>query len=174
MNVKELLPDSAKITGILAADIAMAKPEFIEKILLLAFSETKQYSMRAANTIEIIDSRLPELIKPYYEKIIQHIPTSNIDGVKRCLLKIFTRHLKFKNEETLCALLNLCFDSISSPTESLAVKIYAIDIVYQISNKEPDLKNELILAITDQLDKNSVAFANRGNKILKKLYKETR
>jgi hypothetical protein len=43
-------------------------------------------------------------------------------------------------------------------------------ILYKISKKEPDLKNELIFAIKDQLPKNSVAFRTAGNKILIKLY----
>jgi hypothetical protein len=55
----------------------------------------------------------------------------------------------------------------------VALKAYSLEILYQISNKEPELKNELIFAVLDWSDKNSGAFKTFSEKILKKLYKET-
>jgi hypothetical protein len=48
-----------------------------------------------------------------------------------------------------------------------------VQILYEISKKEKDLKHELIFAIKDQAEKSSGSFSILGNKILKKLYKET-
>jgi len=171
MNIEELIPDSGKQTAIHAANVAMKKPEIIPEILDLAFWNKYQYSTRAANAIEIIDSKMPGLIKPFYSKIINGFTNYKTDGVKRCFLKIFTRHTDIKNEQLLCILLNFCFDALSSSSETVAVKVYSLMILYEISKKEPDLKNELIFAIKDQLPKNSAAFRSIGNKMLKKLYK---
>ncbi|NTW33115.1 MAG: hypothetical protein HGB12_10900 [Bacteroidetes bacterium] len=172
MNIEEILPDSLKLTAIQASDIAIAKPDIIKNFYKLVLLDTYPFSMRAANVIEKIDFKKPELIKPFYHKIIQAFPNFKIEGVRRCLLKIFTRHTDIDEEDLLCELLNFCFDALISPTEGVGAKVYAIDILYQISNKESDIKNELIIAITDQLPKNNPAFRSRGNKILAKLYKE--
>ena len=173
MNIEDLLPDTGKLTAIHAADVAMQKPELITEILKLAFLDKHPISVRAANTIEIIDSQMPELIKPFYNKIIKGFAKYRTGGVIRCLLKIFTRHVDLKDEKLLCLLINICFEKLASADEDVAVKVYSLQILYSFSNKEPDVKNELIFAINDQLPKNSSAFKSIGNKILKKLYKET-
>jgi predicted AAA+ superfamily ATPase len=172
MNIEELLPDTGKLTAIHAADVAMQKPVLIKELLNIAFKDKQPVSLRAANTIEKIDSKMPELIRPYYSKIINSLPKFNTDGVKRCLLKIFTRHTDLK-EDLLCKLIDLCFSYMISPSEPIAIKAYSLQILYSISNKEKDLKNELIFAVRDQMEKNSGSFRAVGNKILKKLYKET-
>jgi len=173
VNLEDLLPDTGKLTAIHAADVAMQRKEIIPELIKLAFNDTYPPSLRAANTIEIIDSQEPDLIEPFYTKMINALNGFKVDGVKRCFLKLFTRHTDLNNEEVLCVLINACFAFVASPDEAVAIKAYSLQILYCISNTEPELKNELIFAILDQLDKNPESFKNLGNKILKKLYKET-
>ncbi|HQH18798.1 MAG TPA: hypothetical protein PKZ43_04525 [Bacteroidales bacterium] len=167
-----LLPDTGKLTAIHAANVIMKSNLLVTPLIDLAFSNQYPLSLRAANTIEIIDSKKPELIKPYYKKIINGFPEYKIIGVKRCLLKIFTRHTDIK-EELVCKLIDFCFAFLSSPKESIAIKAYSLQILYAISNKEDALKKELISVIFDQREKNSTSFYNFGNQFLKKLLKET-
>ena len=47
-----------------------------------------------------------------------------------------------------------------------------MDILYALSNIEPELKKELALIIKRQMPYSPPAFQARGSKILKKLYKE--
>jgi hypothetical protein len=173
MNLEDLLPDTGKLTAIHAADVVMQRRDIIPALIKLAFADKYPISLRAANTVEIIDSQQPFLIQPYYSKMINTLTGFKVDGVKRCFLKIFTRHTDLDNEKLLCALINSCFAFIASHEETVAVKAYSLEILYQISNKEPELKNELIFAILDQSDKNSGAFKTCSEKILKKLYTET-
>ena len=173
INLVELLSDTSRLTAINAADIAIEKKEIIPDLIKLTFTDKYPISLRAANTIEKIDLQVPSLISPYYQKILNALPSFKVEGVRRCLLKIFTRHIELNDEKKICLLINHCFAFISSPEEPIAIKAYSLQILYQISNKEPDLKNELIFAIQNQMDKNSQTFKNLGNKILKKLYKET-
>lgn len=169
MQFRDLLPDTGKLTAIHAADVAIGKKDLIPEILHLAFTEKHPMATRAANTIEIIDSKKPEHIRPHYKKIISAFPSFTIDGQKRCLLKIFTRHVHELNEEQLCALLNFCFDALNSASESIGVKAYSMMILFEISKREPDIKNEFALAISTQIEEGSKAFQNLGSKILKKL-----
>lgn len=168
IDIRELLPDTGKLTAIHAADVAMNKKKLIPEILKIAFADKHPFSTRAANTIEIIDFKKPELIKPYYKKIITGFPDFKVDGVKRCFLKIFTRHVDL-NEELLCRLLNYCFDSVVSSSETVGVKAYSMMILYEISNRIQEIKNELATAISVQLLENSAAIKNTWNKILRKI-----
>ena len=160
MNLEDILPDTGKLTAIHAADVAMQRTDIIPKLIKLAFADTYPLSLRAANTVEIIDSQMPSLIKPYYSKMINALSGFKVDGVKRCFLKIFTRHTDLDNEKLSCILINACFAFLASPEETVAVKVYSLEILYRISNKEPELKNELIFAILDQSDKNSGGIYN--------------
>lgn len=173
MNIEELLSDSSKLNAVHAASVAIENPAVIHGIWEMAVANKPQYSTRAANTIEIIDSKEPQLIRPYYLKIIRKLPGLKSTGAKRCLLKLLTRHTDISNEKLLCDLINFCFNTVISPDEEVAIKVYSVMILYEISKKETDLKNELIFCIKEQLPRNSVAFKSIGNKILKKLYKET-
>jgi len=167
MNIMELLSDSSKLTAIHAGNVAMQKPEIIPLILKLALENKHQYSMRAANTIEKLDFNRPELVKPFYTEIIEALPAIEIQGVQRCFLKLLVRHTNIKNEETLCSLLNFSFDKLSSPTAEVAVKVYAMEILYHISKVEPDLKNELVSVIKAQMTDGSSGFKSCGSRIIK-------
>jgi hypothetical protein len=173
VNLEDLLPDTGKLTAIHAADVAIQRKEIIPRLIKLAFADTYPLSLRAANTVEKIDSQEPDMIQPYYFRMINSLNKFKVDGVKRCFLKIFTRRIDLNNEDVLCTLINASFAFVASPNEAVAIKAYSLQILYKISNKETELKNELIFAILDQLDKNPESFKNLGNKIFKKLYKET-
>jgi hypothetical protein len=63
---------------------------------------------------------------------------------------------------------------LNDPAEAIALKIYAMTILYKISNAYPAIKPELISSIENEIPKNSAAVISRGKRILKKLYKEVK
>lgn len=169
MKLTELLPDTGKRTAIHAAEVAIKNKRLMTQLLHTAFTEKHPMSTRAANTLEIIDHKRPDLIRPLYNKIINAFPSFSVDGQKRCLLKIFTRHVNELDEELLGLLLNVCFNFLSSSSESVGVKAYSMMILFDISKREPDIKNELAVIIQNQFEESSKAFQSLGRKILKKL-----
>ena len=171
MNIEDLLPDSGKLTAIHAAKVVMQKPELITLLFDLAFIDKKQFSMRAANVIQIIDSIDDSLIRPFYPNIIRGFEEFRIDGVKRCFLKLISNHVDIPSEDLLGILVNYCFSKASS-SDPVAIKVYSILILYNLSLVEPDLTNELVLIVEDQIPKNSPAFANFGKKIITALKKK--
>jgi hypothetical protein len=68
--------------------------------------------------------------------------------------------------------MNMCFDWLVSAKESVAVKVYAMEILYRISQVEPELKKELADSIEWRISEGTPGFKHRGLKTLKKLYKE--
>lgn len=56
-------------------------------------------------------------------------------------------------------------------SETIAVKVFAMTVMTQVALKEPDLRNEVIIAIEEQLPYGSAAYRSRAAKLLKKLKK---
>ena len=166
MNIREILHDSGKLTADHAANIALQKPEIIPLLIELAFENEYQFSMRAARVVELIDSICPEMVQPSYLRIIEALPHLKEEGVKRCFLKLLTRHTDIENEVALCTLLNFCFDALGNPNDEVSVRVYAMEIIYLISLKEPDLQNELVSLIKAHWNEASAGFKARGSWII--------
>jgi len=84
-------------------------------------------------------------------------------------LRIFVSCALPDDEDEMGKLAQICFDFMEKNWEKAAIKIYCIDILFRISELEPELKPELSLIIEKEIPYNSVAFRSRGTKILKKL-----
>lgn len=169
-DIKLLIPDSHKSTALQATAFVLKHPKMLSTFIEFAFTETPQYSMRAANVIEHCDNYNPLIIKPYLKNIVTKLPTLKIDGVKRCFLKLCSDKDFSTNENLQIILLNTCFDWLNNKNEGIAVKVYSIIILYNISNYIPDIKQELVASIEYILPEASPAIQVVGKRYLKKLY----
>ena len=128
-------------------------------------------NQRAAGVVETVVRDHPYLIGPYLEKMVSTCRDFKEDGVKRNFLKIFI-DIDF-NDDLLGRVMNLCFDFINDKkNESIAVRVYSMQILYNISQKIPEIKQELILIIENEMLIGSAAWRARGSQLLRKLYKE--
>lgn len=65
-----------------------------------------------------------------------------------------------------------CFDILEHRDEPIAVRVYAMQILYNISNKEPDLKPELKMLIESFVELEGKGIRSRGYRLIKKLNRE--
>lgn len=65
--------------------------------------------------------------------------------------------------------IDLLFHWVQSSTTNVTTKSRSILVLFKLTEKHPDLKNELQLCLEDQMDKNTIDFAKRAVKILNKL-----
>ncbi len=63
----------------------------------------------------------------------------------------------------------ICFTFLQDTKEPVAIRVFAMTVLTQLSKVSPELKNELIPIIEDQLPYGSPAFISRGRKALKEL-----
>ena len=64
--------------------------------------------------------------------------------------------------------MDICFEYISSPTEAIAVKAFALTVLENLSQQYPEIRSELKTIIEDRWDYESAAFRSRAKKILKR------
>jgi hypothetical protein len=130
-----------------------------------------QLSWRAAWAIWHLFKNRKDILDLYIAEITELLPKLPIDGQKREILKVIL--LYEMKDLNISILLNTCFDFLSNPNESLAVQVHSMQLLYNISLIEPDIKTELISTIEFMMPISSIGFKSRGNKLLKKLRSNT-
>ena len=161
--------DSSRAVGELVANAVGNNPEYFKTVLGLAMRDIPKVSLRAGRVIFLCCEKYPELLDPYIEELIISLSKLKNEGAIRTILKALTLYDEYGNENSLGMLMETCFNFLSSNEAAVAVKIYSMDILFNICKKEPGLKYELMAVIEDQIPKNSKAFKARAKSILKRM-----
>lgn len=169
---QEYLYDSSKILVVKNAELADNNPEILDFFLEAAFSGQAKYSQRAVRVIVFLLEKLPEKYSHLCPLILDELEKQSDESVIFSLLKVFTFCPLPEEEEELGALLNLAFNYIETNVNKIAIKVYSIDILYRISQKYPELKNEVLQTIKKYKYNSSMAYISRANKAIKKLRAE--
>jgi len=172
MDTKELFPDTSRRTADIAVSVICQSPEIFKNVLDLALEDNGVFAMRAARALNLAAVKRPELVRPYLNDIAKKLPTFKTGGVKRCLLKTISERSFDYSDDTMGLLVNTCFDWVNDPSEEVAIKVYALEVLYRISQFYPDIKPELIASIENLMPEASSGIRVRGKMYLKKLYKE--
>lgn len=144
-------------------------PEHVEIIMTKALDDSQPENWRAAWMVDKIHDKHPELIVPYLPLMTDFVLTTHNYGKKRHFLKLISLH--DIPEEKMGILLNFSMDIFTSASEPVAVRVHAMQILYNIAQKEPDFSGELIELIENEIEfHGSAGISSRGKKLLKKLY----
>ena len=161
----ELLADYSKRNTIRVVKIIGCDEELFGKLMDIFFDDQKHVNKVAAWTVRYCYQAYPYLVSPYLKQMVDHMRTPNLhQAFKRPVLKIF-EEIKIP-EILLDDLFEICYEFLTDPKETTAVRVYSMQILFNISLKMPELQNELSLIIEDQLPYGTIGFQNRGNKIL--------
>lgn len=151
-------------TDFIAKAIGNDAAEF-KKIIDIIFNEAAPIPQRASWLLQVIPRTHPELIKPYVKLFIDSVSGFKVDSIKRGMM--FSLSLQKIPEKLQAKALNICFEFMLSANETVAVKVYAMELASNITKQHPDLQNELIAVIEDQLPKTTAAFHARAKRVLK-------
>jgi hypothetical protein len=152
-------------------DLIVQQPILYDEIFRIFLRIEEPVSRRAAWVVDIYSENHPECLSPYREQLIDKLNEFNHDGLKRHSLRMLAR-LPLPDDEHMGTLMNVCFNWLIARNESVAVKIYCMEILYMISQLEPDLKKELADSIEWRINEETPGFKNKGEKLLKKLRRE--
>jgi hypothetical protein len=170
--IMQQLSDSSRALIDLTANMVYDEPSLLKPLIEVSWLNQDPWSNRASRVVSICCCRFPELLKPYASSIIQKFTTLSSEGVIRNYLKIFVEvPIKLSNKHK-SILLNSCFDYLSK-SYAVSIKVYSMEILCNLSDEIPDIKRELYNLIEEQLPESSAGFKSRGEKILKKLMKES-
>jgi hypothetical protein len=141
-------------------------PELFKQLIDMLFNGASPLPHRASWVVTTISDQYPELLKPYLKRIVAHIESFDHSGTRRNLLRYIAEtdlpdSLKGK-------LYDVCYRWLQSRLEPPAVKVHCMQILFNISEKEPDLRKELRLILEELTDHESAAIKSRCRKLMKK------
>ena len=141
---------------------------FVSLLWEIMISNTHPYAWRAAWTMFHYVEKRKELSRKYLTEIIELLPHFKHNGQKREMMKVLLlfpmKELDFEK------LIDICFNILINPKENIAVRVHAMQIIFNIGDIEPDIRLELKIVLEDGIQNNeSKGFVGRAKKLLKKM-----
>ena len=172
MSEKELLEllDSWDNFEITIMECSKHSNNFKLLMKIALYSKTPK-SWRAAYIADRIHDKIPELLLPYLNDIIVQLKDEKNNGKKRHFLKLISlNNIETKHHGFL---VEYCINAFTSAKEAIAVRVHAMQILFNISEKETELKPEILAIIEHEMEYHSTAgILSRGSKLAKKLHKQ--
>ncbi|MCK5135674.1 MAG: hypothetical protein KAR19_07800 [Bacteroidales bacterium] len=143
--------------------------EKFKSLLDLALFEKDPLAWRAGWILDGSAELYPEITLNFISQIIQKLPDISSTGTIRSLLRLLCRYEIPEEDQGM--LIDLSFNYMVSELYPVAVKVHAMQIIYNHVLIYPELKDELVTVIEDQVGNNSVGFKSRGMRIIRQLEK---
>lgn len=169
MDIREaILAEHSKNQAVKIANYIGSDKDRFHELMDIYFEGPYRVTQRSAYAILHISDIHPELFLPYLPKMVEMMQDdSHHDAVRRNTLRI----LQFQEipEDLMGTVADCCFKYLASETQSIAVRAFAMTVLYNICQKWPELCGELVMIIEDVLPYGSAGIKARGKKILKEL-----
>lgn len=171
MEIREFLElMSSRLNADMLADKIEEDTEVFDVIWEIMLEDKDPVSMRAAWTLHIFAKKHPYFFEPHIPAIVKSLTELNSESVIRCLLGILT--LVPIPEDQSGVLFDICFDIIESATSGIGHKAYAMTILYNISETEPELKPELLDLFESHRDNESAGVCAKCRILINKLHRD--
>jgi hypothetical protein len=164
----KLVDSSRMIADIMVADITYDQARF-DEMFEIALQNKYPLSMRAARIVTLCVLKHPGFIFSHFNQLLASIESSNVDGVKRCFLKILVEIPLPRDENFQGRLADITFELVANTKEAIAIRAFSIDILIKISKIFPELNGELIPLLENIVDDPSMGLRSKCRKILKEL-----
>jgi hypothetical protein len=166
MNLKEALlkEHSKNQCDKIVKYIGSSKERFAE-LMKLFFESEYRVTQRAAWPMSYCVRNHPELIKPYFKKLIDNLIKK---GVHDAVIRNSVRLLQDVEipEKHHGKLMDICFGFIQSNETPVAIKAFSLTILEKLSKQYPDIISELKLIIEERWEHETAAFRSRAKKIM--------
>jgi 8-oxo-dGTP diphosphatase len=152
------------------AGSAIDNPVVFSKLLEYSFSGDQKLAFRASWTLTKVCDKDPELIYSYIDDIIVRLETLENESAIRSFLRIISLSDPGRiNIKSHGILTDYCFGILKSGFTAVALKAYAMEILYKLALIYPELGSELEATISILQIDGSAGILSRGRQILKKL-----
>jgi hypothetical protein len=173
MNLRaELLKEKihTKEQALKISEYACSTPARFKELVECFLSNEYRLAQRAAWSVSWAARREPGLIQPYMKDLVAQLPRKDVhDAVIRNSVRILQQ---IEIPESLHGeLMHSCFAFIESNATPVAIKVFSLATLFNLSKFYPEIKNELKLIIEERWNHETAAFKSRGRKILKELGK---
>jgi hypothetical protein len=143
---------------------ALADQSLFNQLFSFIFNEDQRLAWRACWVVDKASEEHPDLLQEKIPEIISGFLATKNGSLKRHFTRILCRYQL--PEESLGTIINRSFDLLN-PSEPIAVRVFAMQLLFNITLQVPELKGELISVIENLLEEvSSAGFVNRAGKLL--------
>lgn len=138
----------------------------LAKLMDIFLGSDRELSRRTGWILCYVNDNYPELIHPYLEQMVRKMSELGMHvAVKRHVIRMLQSQ---QIPESLQGeVMTVCFDFLSDPQETVAVRCFSMSVLDNLSKEYPEIRQELITIIQDQLEQETTAgFRSRAKKIL--------
>jgi len=171
MNIrKALLEDKiqSRKKALSTTEYACSSNNRFKELMQCFLANEYRLAQRAAWSVSWAARKKPELIKPYIKDLVAQL---NRTDVHNAVIRNSVRVLEeIEIPESMHGdVMNACFGFIEKPSVPLAIKVFSLATLFNLSKYYPEIKGELKLIIENNWNNESAAFKSRGKKILSAL-----
>lgn len=156
-----------------ATDLAMTifANNLEQELLALALEKDSLISNRAMWVLSHCNELDSDRIKLFYNILINHLKNDYIEeGVIRSILKIFQTGTVPKKQESF--MIDICYSYFKSQSKSIAIRVFAISVIFNIAKQHSELLNELFIVLNQfSHERNGPAIDCRIKSTIKKINK---
>lgn len=167
-ELKELIQTIENIP--MLARYVAKNPELLSFLLKIAKSD-EPYAWRALWIADKIQEQNPTLLIPFLPEMTDLVLKTDNPSKKRHLLKLISQNKI--TEERLTELLNFSIDRFTDASEPVAVRVHALQVLFNIASEQTAFSGELIELIEHEMEcHGSPGLNSRGRKLLQQLRKQ--
>lgn len=169
MNLKESIPERySKQDFKEIIDWIDGSPEHFGDLMEVFFENNSRKNQYAASVMIHCVDKWDYLLTPYLEKLILNLQNQNLkDATKRNTVRVLQDVQIPENLQGILA--DICFQYLQKPSEAIAIKVFSMTIIHNLTKDYPELKEELQFILAEQMPFQSAGFRSRAGKILKDL-----
>lgn len=165
MNVRqEILKEHSKVQCNKILQWVGADQKRFDELFYIFLHDDYRVVQRAAWPVSNCVILHPVFITRHWKDLINNLKKEKLhNAVKRNSLRLMQDieiPVKFHGE-----IMNLCFAYLQSPTEALAIKVFSMTVLGNLTKKYPDIVPELLLIIEEQLPQQTAGFRSRAKKV---------
>jgi hypothetical protein len=166
--VEVILREHSKAQALKISKYVGADPRKFKLLVDIFLKGPYRVTQRAAWSLNLVVEQHPAIVTPHLKRILDHLNQPGIhDAVKRNTMRLLQFIDVPKTYQGRVA--DICFTFLKHRNEAVAIRVFAMTVLANISAQNPELKPELKIIIEDQLPYESPAYVSRARRLLKGL-----
>ncbi|MDP4267018.1 MAG: hypothetical protein Q8880_06255 [Bacteroidota bacterium] len=166
---KQLKTEASKNNTLYVAQTIEEDESRFQDLWNLVLNAPYPINARASWVISVLIENNQKCLEIHHEKFVINIDLYKHRSVLRNMLKVISLINVPQIHHGI--IYDRCINFLTDGFMPVAVKVYSMDILYKIAHGIPELQDELILIFQNEIDRNSVAFAAKARKLIKKMRK---
>lgn len=161
-----LLKDNSKANVEAIATWVGTSVERMQELVNIFLNDEYRVVQIAAHAIGKIGDVHPEMILIHVDTFLKRLQDADVPvAVKRNVVRVL-QYIDIP-ESLHGAAMNICFDYLADPNEAIAVRVFSMTVLDNLSKIYPEIRQELIAIIQDTLEQGcTAAFKARAKTIL--------